>query len=126
MSGILIIDTPSKNPEHPRCVSGSLELPVAVEFASGERTLERLLDDDLPDVIVIDVQESEEMDGVEMIPRLRERAPEATIVACGYFEDAAAVSELFEIGAHRCLKKPIQNESLLKLVPKHLREPVLA
>ncbi|HEX9641606.1 MAG TPA: response regulator [Candidatus Krumholzibacteria bacterium] len=118
MAGILIIDDHSPSRDRVRAVAGSLELPVCAEFRSGEEALTRL-GDDCPELIIVDVHPPGAVDGIELIRRLREEAPDATIIACGLFDDAATVSEAFEAGAHRCLRKPLRNEDLVRLLEKH-------
>lgn len=118
MAGILIIDNQSASRDRVRAVAGSLELPVCAEFASGIEALDRL-GDDSPELIIVDVHPPGDIDGIELIRKLRQRAPDASIIACGLFDDAATVSEAFEAGAHRCLRKPLRNEDLVRLLEKH-------
>jgi two-component system chemotaxis response regulator CheY len=127
MSGILIIDDHSQSRHRVRAVAGSLELPVSAEFASGEEALRKLRVDDMPELIIVDVHPPGEMNGIELIRELRRRAPEATVIACGLFDEATSVSEAFEAGAHRCMRKPLRNADLIRMIEKHCAlEPALA
>ncbi|KPK56968.1 MAG: hypothetical protein AMS21_12105 [Gemmatimonas sp. SG8_38_2] len=94
-----------------------------VEVASdGQEALAKLT----PDVAVVlsDVL-MPEMDGIEMIMRLRKEAPDAKIVSMsgGGIQDKEHVLEIAQrLGAVRTLPKPFSREDLLRVVQEALGE----
>ncbi len=80
----------------------------------GEEAL-KLLDDDIPDVVVLDLK-MPGIDGMEVLRRIRKAYPKVQVIMLTGHGSEKHEIEAKELGAFEYLQKPIDIESLLKKV----------
>ena len=116
---ILVVDDKWEN----RSVVENLLQPIGFEVeeaSNGKEGLEKAKEWQ-PDVVITDLA-MPEMDGFELISNLRNLLPEDIVIiasSASVFE--AEQQKSLDIGANSFLSKPVQVESLLELLNKHLQ-----
>ena len=78
----------------------------------------RMLAAEQPDIALIDVF-MPEMDGLELVPLIRERHPNVRIIGMssgGTYKELSYLDIMLQIGAHKIASKPIKAVDLLALV----------
>ena len=88
----------------------------AVGARSGEAGLEKLARDEF-DVVLLDLM-LPGIDGMETLRRIREEAPEQTVVMMTAFGSVENAVEAMKIGAFHYLTKPFKNDEVLLLIGK--------
>jgi len=89
--------------------------------AAGGKDGVRLLHDQVVDVILVDIF-MPEMDGLELIPRLRKTRPATKIIAISGGSDKGDCLDMAKhLGANATLKKPFSLQELLHAVATQLR-----
>ena len=81
------------------------------EAASGAQALVRVADR-LPDAVVLDIK-MPEMDGLELLKRLRERGYDMPVLMISGHADVATAVEATRRGAYDFFEKPLQRERVL-------------
>lgn len=111
---ILVVED---NPDAREMVSFILSAEgfVVMTAEDGQQAIE-LVKDNPPDLIITDIQ-MPNLDGIEMIKRMRElfRSKPVPIVVMSGF-GSGATQKALEAGANRSAAKPMQVDSLLKIV----------
>jgi DNA-binding NarL/FixJ family response regulator len=101
------------------------DFEVAGEAANGREAVERAVHEDV-DVVLMDLR-MPELDGVQAIATLRERAPGVRVLVLTTFDSEADVLPAIEAGATGYLLKDAAPEELLRAVrAAHRGESVLA
>lgn len=84
-------------------------------YENGAKLLASLSEDDPPDVIISDVQ-MPEVDGLELLARVRDRHPDLPVLLISAFGSAQLHQRARELGAAAVLDKPVRLPKLLQLV----------
>ena len=92
---------------------------VDVLTASGGNQALQIIEQDKPDLVLLDVQ-MEEMTGVELLKRLRESNNETKVIMVSGTEDEETISEAKKYGARDYIHKPLILEELEKIVMTEL------
>lgn len=69
----------------------------------------------VPDVVITDVR-MPEMDGLELLERIKRVAPRTRVILLSAFSDDVMRKETIEKGGDALLNKPLRNEDLLRAV----------
>ena len=91
-----------------------------VQVASSVERAEKILLNDSPDVIVLDVRLPGQ-DGLSVIPAYRERMPDTPIIVMTAFGDLQTVVDAINRGAFEYLVKPFELPEFLKVVSRALQ-----
>jgi len=75
----------------------------------------RLCSDLRPEIVVIDLHLSGEMEGLALAQVLHDLLPQTVIVGEDAFSNLEEMEEAFASGVHRCLRKPFRMEEALRL-----------
>lgn len=89
-----------------------------ISFASGHEALEALQSDPT-DIILMDIELEGELDGVEVVKKLRERGDKRPIIAVTAYAMVGDMERILEAGCDEYLPKPIPIAQLLKLLAKY-------
>ena len=82
----------------------------------GEQALKKM-DDDLPDVVVLDLK-MPGMDGMEVLRRIRNAYPKVQVIMLTGHGSEKDEEEARKLGAFEYLQKPVEIETLMKKVKK--------
>ncbi|HEV3463855.1 MAG TPA: response regulator, partial [Actinomycetota bacterium] len=82
------------------------------EAGDGRETLDLAVDRE-PDVVVLDLG-MPSLDGPGLVAELRRRAPAVRVVALSAFVDTALRRRAIDLGAHACLDKDVDPDTLVK------------
>lgn len=100
------------------------DLSVAGEAEDGQQTLE-LVGRLRPDVLLLDIR-MPELDGIEVLKRLRERSPETKTLILSAYDDDDYVLAAMAAGAQGYLLKTARADELIDAIRRvHRGEPVL-
>jgi len=83
---------------------------------NGEQALKKM-DDDLPDVVVLDLK-MPGMDGMEVLRRIRKAYPKVQVIMLTGHGSEKDEEEAKKLGAFEYLEKPVEIETLMKKVKK--------
>lgn len=114
---ILIVDD---DPQIRRPLKDRLEANGyrVLQAENGTRGLE-LAAEENPDMVLLDLQ-MPEMDGLEVLSRLRQKFPELTVVILTAFGTIERAVEAMKLGAYDFLPKPCKSDHILLVVQKAL------
>ena len=82
----------------------------------GEQALKKM-DDDLPDVVVLDLK-MPGMDGMEVLRKIRKAYPKVQVIMLTGHGSEKDEEEARKLGAFEYLQKPVEIETLMKKVKK--------
>jgi len=82
----------------------------------GEQALKKM-DDDLPDVVVLDLK-MPGMDGMEVLRKIRKAYPKVQVIMLTGHGSERDEEEARKLGAFEYLQKPVEIETLMKKVKK--------
>jgi DNA-binding NarL/FixJ family response regulator len=106
-------------------VASEPDIEVCAEASNGREAVERAVRE-AADVVLMDLR-MPEMDGVQAIASLRERAPHIRVLVLTTFDSETDVLPAIEAGATGYLLKDVATEELLRAIrAAHRGEPVLA
>jgi DNA-binding NarL/FixJ family response regulator len=106
-------------------VASEPDIEVCAEASNGREAVERAVRE-TADVVLMDLR-MPEMDGVQAIASLRERAPHIRVLVLTTFDSETDVLPAIEAGATGYLLKDVATEELLRAIrAAHRGEPVLA
>jgi DNA-binding NarL/FixJ family response regulator len=106
-------------------VAGEVDIQVCGEASNGREAVEQAVHQGV-DVVLMDLR-MPEMDGVQAIAALRERAPGVRVLVLTTFDSEADVLPAIEAGATGYLLKDVATEELLRAIRAAYRgEPVLS
>jgi len=89
-----------------------------VEAQDGRRALE-LLAHELPQLAIVDIW-MPEMDGIELVSRMRQQAPEVPVIVISGHGTIDTAVRVIRMGAFDFLEKPFQLDALLRMVDRAL------
>jgi UDP-3-O-acyl N-acetylglucosamine deacetylase len=89
-----------------------------VEAPDGRRALE-LLERELPSLAIVDIW-MPEIDGIELVSRMRQRAPEVPVIVISGHGTIDTAVRVIRMGAFDFLEKPFQLDALLRMVGRAL------
>jgi UDP-3-O-acyl N-acetylglucosamine deacetylase len=89
-----------------------------VEAQDGRRALE-LLEHELPKLAIVDIW-MPEMDGIELVSRMRQQAPEVPVIVISGHGTIDTAVRVIRMGAFDFLEKPFQLDALLRMVDRAL------
>jgi len=102
------------------------DLDLVGEAANGEEAL-ALCTETRPDVVLMDMRMTGEMDGIAATRAVRERFPEIQVVALSSFFDRSLVQGAMQAGAIGYLVKGVSGEELAEAIrAAHAGRPALA
>lgn len=116
---ILVVDDNSDHRIILSSILNSLGYKNIVTANSGEKALERLKQKSF-DLIIADIF-MPVINGIDLLKKVKNLAPEAPFIICTAYGDANSYSEAMEQGAFEYLNKPI-NEDMLKKVIQRILE----
>ncbi|HEX9007315.1 MAG TPA: sigma-54 dependent transcriptional regulator [Bacteroidota bacterium] len=70
-----------------------------------------------PDIVVSDIQ-MPEMDGLEMVERIRSMAPETPVIICTAFSETAYLLKAIELGVSAYIRKPLDCRELVETITR--------
>ncbi len=123
-SKILIVDDD-------KSIRKGLSLALADKYRTltAEDGLEalRLFENERPDIVLLDVG-LPEMDGAEVLKRLKRNHPDASVIMVTAVEDIKTIVKAIKLGAYDYLVKPIASQELLltiehALESREIKEP---
>jgi len=94
---------------------------IDVFTASGGVEALKIIDQDHPDLVLLDVQ-MEEINGIEVLKRLRGDQNDTKVIMVTGAEDPAIISEADSLGVKGYIHKPLVLEELEKIVLSELKE----
>ncbi len=97
-----------------------IEIAVAHDGRAGLARFDELA----PDAVLLDLQ-LPELDGIEVLTRLRERAPQTPVVMLTADRDVKTAVRAIQLGAFDYLSKPIDHEELVLVVRRALERRAL-
>ncbi len=86
----------------------------------GEEAL-KLMDDDLPDVVVLDLK-MPGIDGMEVLRRIRKAYPNVQVIMLTGHGSDKDEKEARKLGAFEYLQKPVEIETLMKKIKKAYKQ----
>ena len=86
----------------------------------GEEAL-KLMDDDLPDVVVLDLK-MPGIDGMEVLRRIRKAYPNVQVIMLTGHGSEKDEKEARKLGAFEYLQKPVEIETLMKKIKKAYKQ----
>jgi DNA-binding response OmpR family regulator len=86
----------------------------------GEEAL-KLMDDDLPDVVVLDLK-MPGIDGMEVLRRIRKAYPNVQVIMLTGHGSDKDEKEARKLGAFEYLQKPVEIETLMKRIKKAYKQ----
>ena len=89
-----------------------------VEAQDGRRALE-LLEQEPPQLAIVDIW-MPEMDGIELVSRMRQQAPEVPVIVISGHGTIDTAVRVIRMGAFDFLEKPFQLDALLRMVDRAL------
>lgn len=102
------------------------DLELVGEAANGEEAL-ALCEETSPDVVLMDMKMTGEMDGIVAVQAIREGFPKVQVVALSSFFDRKLVQGAMQAGAIGYLVKGVSSEELAEAIRgAHAGRPVLA
>jgi DNA-binding NarL/FixJ family response regulator len=106
-------------------VAGEPDIEVCAEASNGREAVERAVREGV-DIVLMDLR-MPEMDGVQAIAALHERAPRIRVLVLTTFDSETDVLPAIEAGAIGYLLKDVATEELLRAIrAAHRGEPVLS
>jgi len=84
----------------------------------------RLLEEELPDVVFLDLK-LPDGNGLELLPKFRESAPDATVVVMTAFADVDSAVRALKEGAADFVTKPVSLDQVKRIVAKAVERRVL-
>jgi len=87
---------------------------------NGEEAL-KLMDDDLPDVVVLDLK-MPGIDGMEVLRRIRKAYPDVQVIMLTGHGSDKDEKEARKLGAFEYLQKPVEIETLMKKIKKAYKQ----
>ena len=72
----------------------------------------KLFPEERPDIVLLDIG-LPEIDGVEVLKRLKGSSPDATVIMVTAVEDVKTIVKAIKLGAYDYLVKPIDSQELL-------------
>jgi len=88
---------------------------IDVLTASGGAEALKIIDQDQPDLVLLDVQ-MEEINGIEVLKRLRDRKNNIRVIMVTGTEDESVINEAKRLGVKGYVHKPLVLEELEKIV----------
>ena len=88
---------------------------IDVTIASGGMQALRIIDDDRPDLVLLDIQ-MEEISGLEVLRRLRSVDDQIKVIMVTGAEDPKGIAEANSLGVRGYVHKPLVLEELEKIV----------
>lgn len=70
-----------------------------------------------PDIVVSDIQ-MPEMDGLEMVERIRMMAPDTPVIICTAFSETAYLLKAIELGVSAYVRKPLDCRQLVEIITR--------
>jgi len=92
---------------------------IDVLTASGGREALKIISEDRPDLVLLDVQ-MEEISGIEALKKLRDDKDEIKVIMVTGAEDLAIINEANSLGVRGYIHKPLVLEELEKIVMAEL------
>ncbi len=117
MSKLLIVDDEEDIREFARRFF--VKRGIDVFTASGGRQALKIIDEDQPDLVLLDVQ-MEEITGIEVLKKLRDAQNEIKVIMVTGAEDLAIINEANSLGVKGYVHKPLVLEELEKIVMAEL------
>jgi len=93
---------------------------IDVFTASGGREALKIIDEDKPDLVLLDIQ-MEEITGIEVLKELRANSNEVKVIMVTGNEDPAVIKEANSLGVISYVHKPLVLEELEKIVLAELK-----
>jgi DNA-binding response OmpR family regulator len=97
-----------------------LKRGINVYTASGGREALEVIDANHPDLVLLDIQ-MEEINGIDVLKKLREDRNNIKVIMVTGAEDPSIVKEANELGVRGYIHKPLVLEELEKIVMNELR-----
>ena len=113
MSKLLIVDDEIDIREFAK--SFFVKRDIEVFTASGGAEALEIIDRDQPDLVLLDVQ-MEEINGIEVLKRLRKDKNDVNVIMVTGAEDPAIINEANSLGVKGYVHKPLVLEELEKIV----------
>lgn len=88
---------------------------IDVFTASGGREALKIIDEDNPDLVLLDVQ-MEEINGIDVLKRLRDKNNNIKVIMVTGAENPAIINEANSLGVNGYIHKPLVLEELEKIV----------
>ena len=96
----------------------------AVQVTGSVRETRQVLDQDMPDVAILDLKLPDGT-GLELLREIKRVQPEVSVIMMTAFGELETAVEAMSAGAFWFVKKPFQNEELLALVTRALESQKL-
>ena len=93
---------------------------IDVLTASGGQTALEMIEQEKPDLVLLDVR-MEEMNGLDVLKKLREKKNLVKVIMVSGVEDEATIHEANSLGVIGYIHKPLVLEELEKIVLKEIR-----
>jgi YesN/AraC family two-component response regulator len=88
--------------------------------SSGKEAMERI-ERDKPDIIFLDIQLTDDIDGMQVLKKSKELSPKTKVIMLSAYQDKYG-KEAKELGSYAFLKKPIQISTLDKILKEAIKE----
>ncbi len=98
-----------------------LKRGIDVFTASGGMQAIMLIEEEKPDLVLLDVQ-MEEMSGIEVLRKLRELQNQTPVIMVTGVEDESVIKEVKSLGVREYIHKPLILEELEKVVLAELEK----
>jgi len=89
----------------------------------GKKAVQKVIEND-PDIILLDIK-MPEMDGIQVLERVRELNPSIPVIIITAFADVKNAVQAMKLGAHDYLIKPFDNSELLLIIERALEKKAL-
>lgn len=87
--------------------------------ASNGREAVAAFEESVPDIVLMDVT-MPEMDGIEALREIRQKAPDARVIMCSALGQQSIVLEAVRAGARDFIVKPFRPEKVLEAVDRQI------
>jgi DNA-binding NarL/FixJ family response regulator len=96
------------------CLEPKNDIEIVGEAGNGQELME-LLNEIIPDIIIMDVQ-MPVMDGFETLLRIRKKFPDLKVIIMSIHTDPAIISEMMRLGANTYLGKNCNSETIYQAI----------
>jgi len=97
-----------------------LECEICAEASSGEEAL-KVIEEVKPDIVITDIK-MPNMDGIELIDRIKRTIPQCKIVILTAYREFEYAQRAIKIGAFDFLLKPTKVEDIINVIKKAINE----
>ncbi len=90
------------------------DIVIAKEASNGRELLE-LLEKEIPDVVILNIA-MPVMDGIQTLPKIREKYPTLKVIILSMHNDASMIKKMMELGANSYLTKITDSDVICRAI----------